>query len=107
MRSKLERDFAWHLDLQGVLWRYEPAVFGPVGKGYLPDFVVEHPDGRLDFIEVKPTLAEVPKAKERMEVIWRSYPEAALIVVCAEECRFFGAIAGGEWRSWVGLWKHS
>lgn len=105
MRSRLEADFARHLDELGVEWRYEPVIFGPRGQGYLPDFRVDRPESS-DFIEVKPTLREVPAAKLRMEVIWETYPDAALIVACAEGSRFFAAVAGGEWTSWTDLWRH-
>ena len=107
MRSKLEAAFAAHLDGLGVTWRYEPAVFGPRGEGYLPDFEIDRPDGR-HYIEVKPTLAEVPEAQRRMEVIWDTYPDAALVVVCAEDSRWFGSPgAGDEWVSWVERWAHN
>ncbi len=105
MRSRLEADFAYHLDLEGATWAYEPRIFGPAGKGYLPDFRVDRPDGP-HFIEVKPTLGEVPLAKKRMEVIWGTHPDAVLVVACAEESRFFAAAAGREWITWVDRWKH-
>lgn len=106
MRSKLEAAFARHLDALGVPWRYEPAIFGPRGSGYLPDFELTRPDGK-HYVEVKPTLAEVPEAQWRMEVIWNTYPDAALIVVCAEDSRWFGSPgAGDEWVSWVERWAH-
>lgn len=105
MRSRLERDFAFHLDLQGIQWQYEPRIFGPRGKGYLPDFQIDREDG-AHFIEVKPTLEEVPLARERMEVIWKTHPEAVLVVACAEESRFFAATVGHGWVSWVDRWKH-
>jgi hypothetical protein len=106
MRSRLEANFARLLDNREVVWQYEPAVYGPKGRGYLPDFQIERPDG-YHFIEVKPTLREVPRAKERMTVIWDVHPSALLIVVSAEECRWFAAERGGPWRSWVELWKYS
>lgn len=106
MRSQLEAAFALHLDEQGIAWRYEPAIFGPPGHGYLPDFELFRTDGR-HYVEVKPTLREVPEAQRRMEVIWDTYPDAALIVVCAEESRWFGAPGpGNEWVSWVERWAH-
>jgi hypothetical protein len=105
MRSQLEADFAHHLDRMGVAWRYEPAVYGPPGEGYLPDFELTR-DGRACFIEVKPTLAEVPEAQRRMEVIWDADPDALLIVACAESCRFFEVLRGQPWRSFVERWAH-
>jgi hypothetical protein len=55
-RSTLERDFARHLDLDGSAWTYEPRIYGPKGRRYLPDFVVDAPSRRT-FFEIKPTLA--------------------------------------------------
>jgi len=106
MRSRLEADFARLLDERALTWTYEPAIYGPRGKGYLPDFQVERPDG-YHFIEVKPTLAEVPLAEDRMEVIWTVHPSAVLIVACAEECSWFAAECGKPWESWVDRWKHA
>ena len=106
MRSKLEADFARFLDSRRVDWVYEPAIFGPIGQGYLPDFQVLRPDEH-HYFEVKPTLREVDEAKRRMAVIWDSYPDATLVIACAEQSRFFSATARGEWTTWVELWKHS
>jgi hypothetical protein len=84
---------------------YEPAIYGPKGQGYLPDFQIERPDG-YHFVEVKPTLREVPEAKRRMEVIWNTHPTALLVVACAEQCRWYSCERGGDWFSWTDLWKH-
>lgn len=105
MRSRLEADFARHLDDLGVAWEYEPAVYGPVGAGYLPDFRVDREDGP-HFYEVKPTLEEVPDAAKRMELIRRAHPDATLIVVCAESSAWFASEPGGSWRAWHQVWKH-
>jgi hypothetical protein len=105
MRSRLEADFARHLDAQQIAWRYEPAIFGPPGAGYLPDFQLLRDDGP-HFLEVKPTLREVPEAKRRMAVILATHPDAVLIIACAEESRYFASVAGGEWISWVERWSH-
>jgi hypothetical protein len=105
MRSRLETDFARHLDAQGIPWRYEPSLFGPKGRGYLPDFEV-----RADaptFVEVKPRLRDVPAAQKRMAVVWRTHPDAVLIVACAEGSRYFVAVAGSPWESWVERWAHA
>lgn len=104
-RSRLEADFALHLDALGVKWRYEPLMFGPSGSGYLPDFEVTRPTGP-DWIEVKPRLVDVPLAQKRMEIIWGTYPDAALVVACAEESTFYSATAGQPWTSWVERWRH-
>lgn len=100
MRSRLERRFAVHLDATGERWIYEPRLFG----GYLPDFEIRDLPQRT-YIEVKPTLAEVREAAKRMEVIWREYPDALLIVACEEGCSFFAALAGGEWERWTERWS--
>jgi hypothetical protein len=105
MRSHLEADFARHLDDRGIAWRYEPAIFGPRGSGYLPDFELRRPDGR-HYVEVKPTLREVPEAQRRMAVIWATYPDAVLVVVCAQDSRWYASPAGAEWVSWVERWAH-
>jgi hypothetical protein len=102
MRSALETDFARHLDEEGIAWRYEPCRIA----GYLPDFEVLGADVPT-YIEVKPVLAEVPRAQERMAAIWRTHPSALLIVACAEGSRYFGAIAGGRWTSWAERWVHT
>ena len=105
MRSRLEADFARHLDSLGLDWVYEPAIYGPKGSGYLPDFRVDREDGP-HFFEVKPTLYEVPMAKRRMLVILRSHPNATLIVVCAQNSMWF-AYEDGEWRMWANRWAHA
>jgi len=107
MRSRLEADFAAHLDLTEVAWKYEPRIYGPKGNGYLPDFEVIRPDGRACFVEVKATKAEVRRAACRMEVIWQDDPEAILIIACAEGSTYYAAIAGGRWTSWVERWRHA
>lgn len=107
MRSRLEADFARHLDELRIVWRYEPAVFGPPGQGYLPDFQLLREDKGPHYVEVKPTLREVALAKKRMTVIWDSCPDAVLIVACAQESRFFACELGGEWITWVDRWVHS
>jgi len=101
MRSALETDFARHLDAERITWRYEPTIFGD----YLPDFELAD-DNHPAFVEVKPTLREVPRAKRRMRVIWKTHPTALLVVACAEGSSWFGAIAGGKWTPWVERWAH-
>lgn len=105
MRSTLEANFAHHLDRMGAEWVYEPRIYGPKGAGYLPDFQIVR-EGPPCFVEVKPTLAEVPLAQERMEVIWDTEPGAVLMVACAEGCTFSAAVKGEPWSSFVELWKH-
>ena len=105
MRSRLERDFAKHLFFAGEPYQYEPHVFGPRGRRYLPDFMVES-GGRRTYIEVKPTAQEVEAAKVKMSVIWDEEPDALLVVACAEGCAFHAALRGGEWTSWIERWAH-
>lgn len=100
-RSYLESRFAFHLDQMGETWRYEPRRIG----GYLPDFEITSA-ARRTFVEVKPTLAEAPAARERMEIIWNHIPNADLLVVCAEECTYFSRRPGGEWRVWHDRWRY-
>ena len=107
MRSRLEADFARHLDELRIVWRYEPAVFGPPGQGYLPDFQLLRHGDPPTFVEAKPTLREVAGAKRKMAVIWKDYPDAVLIVACAQGSRFFASEAGAEWISWVDRWSHA
>lgn len=104
MRSRLERDFAFYLDLMGVKWRYEPAIYGPNGEGYLPDFQIV--SSTPTFVELKPLKADVREAARRMEVIWETHPDAVLIVACGEGSTFYTARKGQPWRSFVELWKH-
>lgn len=105
MRSRLEADFSAWLDAQRIPWRYEPAVYGPRGSGYLPDFQLHRDDGP-HFVEVKPRMRDVEAAKRRMAIIWRDHPDAVLIVVCAQGSRWFACQPGGEWTSWVARWRH-
>ena len=102
-RSRLESRYALHLDQRGEQWRYEPAIYGPKGRGYLPDFEIlgaRYPT----FIELKPKLDEVEPAKTKMSVIWDTHPDALLVVACAEGCWYFRAFRDGEWLSWQERW---
>lgn len=106
MRSQLECDFARHLDCLGIAWHYEPRIFGPRGRGYLPDFELELGE-RPCYVEVKPTLGEAEAAKRRVRVIWKTHPDATLVIACAEGSRYFVAEAGGPWDSWSERWAHA
>lgn len=102
-RSRLEVKFAWHLDELGEKWAYEPRVYGPKGRGYLPDFEilgVPHPT----FIEVKPTIEQGEAAKSKVAVIWETKPDAVLMIACAEGCTFFGAKRDIPWVTWTERW---
>lgn len=103
-RSQLESKFARYLHHVEEMWVYEPRVYGPRGRGYLPDF--ELVDKRQPtFIEVKPTLRQVPAAKLKMAVIWETHPDALLMIACAQGSTWFASLKGGSWESWVERWK--
>lgn len=106
MRSRLEVDFARHLSRQGISWTYEPAIFGPKGRGYLPDFEL-HLGVRRCYVEVKPTVQQAIQATSRMEIIWRDFSDATLIVVSAQESRYYAAQSGSPWTWWVERWQHA
>lgn len=105
MRSRLEADFARHLDQMWVTWTYEPRPFFGKGKGYLPDFKVDL-GGRPCYVEVKPTITQAVEAQKRMEIIWEDEPDAFLVVVSAEACQWYGANRGDGWANWTERWKH-
>lgn len=101
MRSQLEADFALHLDHMGVDWTYEPERIG----GYLPDFRLVSDEGAT-YVEVKPTIGQAEAAKARIELVWGKYPEAVLLVISAEHSRWYAAVRGGPWETWVEGWHH-
>jgi hypothetical protein len=105
MRSRLEVAFALYLDRLGEKWKYEPAIYGPRGEGYLPDFQILG-STRPTFIEVKPNIDDVKEAKARMEIIWDTYPDAILLVACAELSAFFEGVRDQGWRFWFERWEH-
>ena len=103
-RSQLEARYAQRLDDLGERWAYEPRVFGSAGRGYLPDFEILDAS-RPTFVEVKPTLDEVPAAQEKAAVIWDERPDALIIIVVAESFRYYASLQGGPWETWQELWK--
>jgi len=105
MRSRLEADFARHLDDLRIPWRYEPTIFGPVGEGYKPDFQLMR-RGEHHYVEVKPRLADVGEAERRMEIIWETYPDAVLIVASGEGCQWFAREKGKPAVAWTDRWAH-
>lgn len=105
MRSKLEADFAAHLDRLGVPWTYEPQIFGPRGSGYLPDFLLLRGAERT-YVELKPTIEQAHAAKARAEIIWETRPEALLLVVSAEGNWWYAGVRGRPWEPWQEVWKH-
>lgn len=102
-RSRLEVRYAWYLDDIGERWRYEPRVYGPKGRGYLPDFEILG-KAQPTFIEVKPTTEEVPDAASKMEVIWETHPDALLIVACEQGWTYVACLRGGSWEGWHEGW---
>lgn len=105
-RSKLERRYAMYLDSVGEKWAYEPLIYGPRGRRYLPDFQILSAT-RPTFIEVKPRLREVGRAQWKMSIIWDDEPDALLVVASAEECRYFASLRGQPWASWQQRWPAS
>lgn len=103
-RSHLEARFAFYLDSIGEEWLYEPRVYVGDGRGYLPDFEIVSAD-RPTFIELKPTMAEVPDAQVKMAVIWQTHPDALLIVASEERRAFSWCYLGGEWAEWNIRWS--
>lgn len=101
-RSRLEARFAKHLDATGEQWSYEPRNFGGQG-GYLPDFEILGAT-RPTYIELKPTRREVPAAQAKMSIIWKTVPDALLIVACEEGSTFYSAFHGGRWNVWQERW---
>ncbi len=99
MRSR----FARHLDELGERWVYEPRIFGSKGTGYLPDFEILG-GLRPVYIEVKPTIAEVPAAKTKASVIWKTVPDALLVIAVEEGCTFYGGLRGQGWEEWQERW---
>ena len=102
-RSSLEAHFAFHLDMKGEAWAYEPRRYGSRGRSYLPDFQILSAV-RPTFIELKPLLEDVPAAQRKMSVIWKDHPDALLIVATAEHRRFFAALRDGEWVEFTEEW---
>lgn len=101
MRSQLEADFALHLDHLGVDWDYEPERIA----GYLPDFRLVRNE-EATYVELKPTIEQAEAAKERIERVWTKHPEAVLLVVSAEQSRWYAAVKGRPWETWVEGWHH-
>lgn len=101
-RSRLEVRFAFHLDLLGETWVYEPRVYGPKGRGYLPDFEIIGAT-RPTFIELKPTRKQAEAAKAKVAVIWETHPGALIIIAAAQGCTFYGS-QGGPWVEWQERW---
>lgn len=90
MRSRLEADYARHLDQTGAEWDYEPVCFADETGQWLPDFR----SGRF-LIEVKPAsllkarggetdwgvIRRIDEILARVEIAWASEPDAKVNVV--------------------------
>jgi hypothetical protein len=97
MRSRLEADYAAHLDRHGYEWEYEPIVFaGPAGQ-WLPDFRYRcrgESESPTWYVEVKPVshldckpgenywarLARIDELLSRMAMTWLTEPAAMLVL---------------------------
>lgn len=93
MRSRLEADYAAHLDRHGYEWKYEPVVFaGPAGQ-WLPDFRYRsrgEPESPTWYAEVKPVshlrakpgedwrarVARIDELLSCMAMTWLTEPDA-------------------------------
>lgn len=106
MRSRLEADFARHLDGKGIEWIYEPEIFGPLGRGYLPDFLLTSGPEPC-YVEIKPTIEQAESAKLQMPVIWVHKPSALLLIVSAEGNRFYARAPWQPWEEWAEAWAHA
>lgn len=87
MRSRLEADYAAHLDSGDAIWKYEPKCFAGPGGQWLPDFSV----GTDVYVELKPAGAfdlgrhgEIDEILKKMQIAWLSEPNAVLHLVLWE-----------------------
>lgn len=88
MRSRLEADYAAHLDANGEKWTYEPECFASAEGQWLPDFET---DGKFNVLtEVKPANAlpddndlesYVDAHLAKLTIAWASRPLACLQLV--------------------------
>ena len=88
MRSRLEADYAAHLDatVGPGRWEYEPDCFAGPGGQWLPDFRINGTDRRT-YVELKPLdvlrgspVDAIDKILEQMEIARLSEPECALLL---------------------------
>ena len=105
MRSRLEASFAASLvDL--TTWEYEPVCFADETGQYLPDFRVWWGSEDYSYVEIKPTMAQVKPAAERMEIIFASEPDASLNVTIPTGTWPNVDFISAAWRQGVrGEWK--
>lgn len=84
MRSRLEADYAAHMDRNGEMWEYEPECFAGPGGQWLPDFRVgKH--GTLQ--ELKPASLLSPREGEiDYSVACRMDPILRRMMIARESC---------------------
>jgi len=121
MRSRLEADYAGHLDRRGLFWEYEPVCFGGEDGQWLPDFRGRRPDSAPSeswLIELKPVsllgsresesewdvIDRIDKILTQASIAWLSEPDVAINLVFwayrASEADFKIVARGGSpWRT--------
>lgn len=89
MRSRLEADYAAHMDRRGEVWEYEPTCFaGPEGQ-WLPDFRWRTPRQTWQYQEIKPISllahpGDINAVLRKMATAWLTAPELELALVIWE-----------------------
>lgn len=98
MRSRLEADYAGHLDRRGLLWEYEPVCFASDDGQWLPDFRGWRPGAKPAkswLVELKPAsllksrkgeiawdvVSRIDEILTRASIAWLSEPEAVINLV--------------------------
>lgn len=95
MRSRLEADYAAHLDREGADWKYEPTCFASDDAQWLPDFRIVRDDLPNSYQELKSAhllersdgesqtdqVDRIDAILARMKVAWESEPDAWLELV--------------------------
>ena len=115
MRSRLEADYAAHLDRNGETWEYEASCFASDGGQWLPDFrvgetrtlqevksahLLEREEGENLGLAV---IDRIDKILKRMTIAWQSEPDAWLELIFWS----YGAtdpvltVLGHQTRPWV------
>lgn len=94
MRSRLEATVASNFERWGYDWRYEYRAFASPDGQYLPDFELWIDNRLRTVVEVKGEMVDRPaEVFRRMEIVWRSEPNAYLLLIEAE------AIQNGFYRT--------
>lgn len=100
MRSQLEARQAARMDLYGWHWEYEPERFYSQDDTYLPDFWVDMGKSVDCYLEIKGAYPDDMRAvQKRMEIVWRTKPEAFLCILVDETEGLYGA-HGDRDRVW-------